>query len=95
MKYIIYQPKEVSFRVDSDKVDYNKADYNKVYEGEINEIATNSELLEKIFEKFNIARPHDFHGHSLSVGDIVILKEDDFKRTFICDIFGWNKINLK
>ena len=53
MKYIIYQPKEVSFRVDSDKVDYNKADYNKVYEGEINEIATNSELLEKIFEKYN------------------------------------------
>lgn len=94
MKYTIYQPKQPSFTVDSDKKNYSKESYNKVYEGEILEDLTNIDLLEKIFCIFNIHRPEDFKGHSLSVGDIVVLHEDDYKHAYICDIFGWNKIVL-
>lgn len=95
MKYTIYQPKEVSFRVDSDKKNYSKKSYNQMYEGELHEDLTNGDFLERIFYIFNMTKPHDFHGHSLSVGDIVVLHEDDYKQAYICDIFGWNKITLR
>lgn len=91
MKYTIYQPKQSNFTVDSDKKNYSKESYNNVYEGEILEDLTNIDLLEKIFCIFNIRRPKDFEGHSLSVGDIVVLDE----QAYICDIFGWNKIILR
>lgn len=94
MKYTIYQPKELNFRVDSDKVEYKEEDYKNLYEGELNEELTNNELLEKIFYIFNMTKPHGFHGHSLSTGDIVILHNKEFKQAYICDIFGWNKIKL-
>lgn len=94
MKYTIYQPKQPSFMVDSNKKNYSSESYNNVYEGEILEDLTNTELLEKIFYIFNMKRPDDFKGHSLSVGDIVVLHEDDYKCAYICDIFGWNKIVL-
>lgn len=95
MKYTIYQPKQPNFMVDSNKKNYSKKSYNNVYEGEILEDLTNNDLLERIFYIFNMKRPNDFKGHSLSVGDIVVLHEDDYKRAYICDIFGWNKISLR
>ena len=91
MKYTIYQPKQPSFMVDSDKKNYSKESYNKVYAGEILEDLTNDDILEKIFCIFNIRRPEDFKCHSLSVGDIVVLDE----QAYICDICGWNKIELR
>lgn len=33
------------------------------------------DTLENIFERFNVDRPADFKGHSLSVSDIVALKQ--------------------
>ena len=91
MKYTIYQPKQPSFMVESDKKNYSKESYNKVYAGEILEDLTTDDILEKIFCIFNMRRPEDFKGHSLSVGDIVVLDE----QAYICDIFGWNKIELR
>lgn len=95
MKFTIYQPKTPSFRVDSDQVNYMGDDYKNLYESEIDSTnKSNNQILEELFEKFNMAKPHDFHGHSLSVGDIVILEEGEFYQAYICDSFGWNKINL-
>ena len=91
MKYTIYQPKQPSFMVESDKKNYSKKSYNKVYYGEITEDLSNTDILEKIFCIFNMRRPEDFKGHSLSVGDIVVLDE----QAYICDICGWNKIELR
>ena len=90
MKYTIYQPKQPSFMVESDKKNYSKESHNKVYAGEITEDLSNTDILEKIFCIFNMHRPEDFKGHSLSVGDIVVLDE----QAYICDICGWNKIEL-
>lgn len=96
MKYTIYQPKEVtfhSFMVDDDKKDYLKADFVNKYDSEIEKLTedeTTGSTLERLFEIFNIRRPHDFHGHSLSTGDIVVLDG----QAWICASFGWNKINL-
>jgi len=66
-------------------VDINE--YTKTYEGTIegNDIIS---MLEELFEIFNIRHPEDFHGHSLSVSDIVIL--DDI--IWYCDSTGWQEI---
>ena len=44
--------------------------------------------LEHIFEKFNIHRPADFHGHSLSVSDVVEIDGTKWLAGFI----GWSKV---
>lgn len=92
MKFTIYQPKNPTFRIYPEEVNYFLDEYKKVYEGttEINKEKTDKEILEILFEIFNVTRPSDFKGHSLSVGDIVVLN----KQAYVCDSFGWNKINL-
>lgn len=92
MKYIIYQPKEVtfySFQVDESVTDYKKDTFKKVYSGDI-EVDRIKPTLERLFAQFNLNHPKDFKGHSLSTGDIVTLG----KKSYICDIFGWKEINL-
>ena len=66
-------------------------DYKHVYSGEIE----SENVLEDIFVIFNIERPDDFYGHSLSVSDVVALKGpgDDRWRWFYCDDIGWNEIS--
>jgi hypothetical protein len=36
---------------------------------------TEKDTLEAIYERFNIQRPADFTGHSLSVSDVVVLND--------------------
>lgn len=62
--------------------DFNQ--YKKVYENEI-EGETPADILETLFQMFNLRHPWDFKGHSLSVSDVVIL--DDVK--YYCDCYGW------
>lgn len=93
MKYRIYQPKEVNFFVNDDKFDYALDDYVNTYEGEVSEeIAQEKDtwILERIFSIFNISRPADFKGHSLSTNDIVTLDG----KAYLCDTIGWKEINL-
>lgn len=52
------------------------ANYDKVYEGNAADLSGNlGEKLESLFEKFNLDRPEDFKGHSLSVSDVVVLED--------------------
>ena len=46
--------------------------YDRVYDGKLD---CNS--LETIFEKFNIDHPADYNGRSLSVSDVVEIRESD------------------
>lgn len=46
------------------------------------------EILELIFERFNIHHPDDFKGHSLSTCDIVQL--DD--KYYMCNSIGWKEV---
>lgn len=36
----------------------------------------NNEILEELFQMFNLSRPQDFEGHSLSVSDVIALKRN-------------------
>ena len=48
--------------------------YEVVYTGNLPPYTDQNMVLEGIYEKFNIDRPTDFRGHSLSVSDVVALK---------------------
>ena len=48
--------------------------------------------LEQIFQKFNIDRPEDFKGHSLSVSDIVTLYRDGEETAHYVDSFGFQEV---
>ena len=64
--------------------------YEKVYSGSLDANEnTIEEALEDIFTTFNINRPKDFKGHSLSVSDIVRLTIGDTYYWYYCNIVGW------
>ena len=62
--------------------------YDKVYEGEIQDGFSDMAVCEMLFEKFNIDRPADFRGHSLSVSDIVVLDG----RKYYTDMIGFERM---
>lgn len=50
---------------------------------------------EEIFAIFNLARPKDYTGRSLSVSDIVMFEhQDGSKEAFYCNPIGFKKISL-
>ena len=48
--------------------------------------------LESIYNRFNVDRPADFKGHSLSVSDIVVLRQDGKDTAHYCDRFGFSRV---
>lgn len=101
MKYQIYQIADIRNCIyafigwDMAKEKFNSKDYRFVYSGvlgnEYNDTYIN--LLDYLYEKFNIKRPEDFKGHSLSVSDVIILINDKGERNiYYCDSFGWEDI---
>lgn len=62
--------------------------YDKVYEGEIQDGFSDMAVCEMLFEKFNIDRPEDFEGHSLTTSDIVILDG----RKYYTDFVGFKRM---
>lgn len=69
----------------------DSAVYDKVYDGEVD-----CENLEDVFLKFNIDRPTDFQGHSLSVSDVVeVYGDDKLAGFYFCDSFGFKKVDFE
>lgn len=50
------------------------------------------DTLDSIYERFNIDRPEDFEGHSLSVSDVVVMNRDGEVKAFFVDIFGFTEV---
>lgn len=63
-------------------------DYQMVY----NDVLGEDETLDSLYEKFNIRRPLDFMGHSLSVSDVVALKKDGEISAHYVDSFGYTEL---
>ena len=74
------------------KAEVDSAIYDKIYEGQVG-----CKTLEDVYMIFNLYHPQDFHGHSLSVSDIVEVceKTEDGpeKGYYFCDSFGFRKVN--
>lgn len=59
--------------------------YEVVYIAPLPIHTNRSTFLESVFEKFNLDRPEDFKGHSLSVSDIVAIRENGAVSCYYCD----------
>ena len=66
----------------------DSANYELVYTAPL----TERDNLESIYTRFNIDRPADFHGHSLSVSDIVVLHQAGKDTAHYCDRFGFSQV---
>ena len=53
----------------------NPENYDLVYTGSLDEFEDGNKL-EAIYTKFNLNRPEDFNGHSLSVSDIIVMNNE-------------------
>ena len=69
--------------------------YELIYVGELSELKeeTQGATLEAIYEKFNIDRPEDYKGHSLSVSDIVVLHQNGENSVHFVDSFGFTGLS--
>ena len=72
----------------------NKENYTLVYALDVSDDKQKSDeqLLEDVYEKFNIERPKDFKGHSLSVSDIVVIQDKGNISSHYCDTVGFSEI---
>lgn len=91
MTYKIYQllPKYRDLLFEKyDETKFSIDNYKQVYNGNIDAEENVIETLEKIYSVFNMSRPNDFKGHSLSISDVVELNEEKY----YVDSIGWKKV---
>ena len=68
------------------------ANYEAVYTREVYPDDDTGRILENFYYIFNDERPGDFVGHSLSVSDIVALKQDGKVSYHYCDSMGFQEL---
>ena len=67
--------------------------YDAVYAGSVDaKVGDDMTTLHNLFMKFNIDRPEDFTGHSLSVSDVIALKKQDEVKYYFVDSFGFKEL---
>ena len=65
-----------------------RADYDLIYAAPL----TEKDTLDGIYERFNIQRPADFTGHSLSVSDVVALNDGSTVKAYYVDSIGFAEL---
>ncbi|MGM9600663.1 MAG: YodL domain-containing protein [Faecousia sp.] len=83
-RFLQFTPFEVA-----NKFRLTESRYDKVYEAEATEA---DDTLDKLFYKFNVERPKDFKGHSMSISDIVVLHSAGKRTAWYCDAFGFQEV---
>ena len=74
-------------------IEPQRENYELVYTGDLGYYTGNQlEKLESIYQTFNISRPEDFTGHSLSKSDIVALKQDHVVSCHYVDSIGYKEL---
>ena len=76
--------------IESHGMQIKKEDYKLVYVGEF----LGNMSLDDIFERFNIDRPKDFRGHSLSVSDIVVLNDGEKVTAHFVDSISFEQLDF-
>ena len=99
--FAIYQvsrddPQNVRFMnldwLKSHAISIDRSNYDLIYTAPLSESGTVPEQLEKLYEQFNLQKPADFHSPSMSVSDIVAIKQDSKVSCHYCDSVGFTQI---
>ena len=76
-------------------IPFDKNNYEEVYGGYVSDVSRSQGrgvILDNIYTKFNIDRPEDFRGHSLSVSDIIVLEDKNSSSAFFVDSYGMTEV---
>ena len=68
------------------------AHYEVVYMAPLLPYKDQNTMLEELYAKFNVSRPDDFTGHSLSVSDIVALRQNGVVSCHYVDSIGFQEL---
>lgn len=66
--------------------------YDLIYTGALYPASTQIDTLERLYQTFNLDHPTDFTGHSLSVSDIVALKQNGVVSCHYVDSVGYKEL---
>ena len=66
--------------------------YDLIYTGALYPASTQIDTLERLYQTFNLDHPADFTGHSLSVSDIVALKQNGVVSCHYVDSVGYKEL---
>ena len=89
-------PREFHFRgYDCIKDCFDIKNYEVIYNAYLDDFVDEVpddiyQALDVIYNIFNVHHPEDFHGHSLSVSDIVKINGVNY----YCDSWGWKEIKI-
>ena len=78
--------------LDEKGLSVQKENYAAVYAGTLDRRGDTQDRLNELYETFNIRRPEDFRGHSLSVSDIVALKQNNVISCYYVDTVGFKEV---
>ena len=99
--FAIYQvsrddPQNVRFMnldwLKSHNISIDRSNYDLIYTAPLRESGTVPEQLEKLYQQFNLEKPVDFHSPSMSVSDIVAIRQDGKVSCHYCDSVGFTQI---
>ena len=99
--FAIYQvsrddPQNVRFMnldwLKSHNISIDRSNYDLIYTAPLRESGTVPEQLEKLYQQFNLEKPVDFHSPSMSVSDIVAIRQDGKVACHYCDSVGFTQI---
>lgn len=69
------------------------SNYEVIYMASLHDVTGYEENgLEEIYEIFNIYKPEDFKHYSMSVGDIILIKENNYVTAHFVDAFGFTEL---
>lgn len=99
--FAIYQvsrddPQNVRFMnldwLKSHAISIDRNNYDLIYTAPLRESGTVPEQLEKLYQQFNLEKPVDFHSPSMSVSDIVAIRQGGKVSCHYCDSVGFTQI---
>ena len=99
--FAIYQvsrddPQNVRFMnldwLKSHDISIDRSNYDLIYTAPLSASGTVPEQLEKLYQQFNLEKPVDFHSPSMSVSDIVAIRQDGKVSCHYCDSVGFTQI---
>lgn len=73
-------------------LDVQRDNYNFIYGGQLDGSSNTEQALDNLYQQFNFNHPADFTGHSLSISDIVALKQNGVVSCHYVDSVGFREL---
>ena len=76
----------------SNNLAVDRKNYDLIYTAPLHGTGSTMEQLERLYEQFNLHKPVDFHSPSMSVSDIVAIRQNGQVSCYYCDSVGFTEV---